>query len=134
MKLDHIGVAVNDLSATLSVLKAIFGVDEISKPYLDKEQKVNAVKCKLGDIYIQLVEPISDDTPISNFLKKRGEGLHHLCYEVENLEKSLEKLKNEKKEVIYEPFEGMFGHKYAFLSPADTGKLLIELVEKKNKQ
>lgn len=133
MKLHHIGIAVNDISITWNILKALFDIKENPEPFLDQKQKVNEVHFRLGDILIQLVEPTSENSPISNFLKARGGGLHHLCFEVDDIEAVINHYKKNNIRILYEPFQGAFGHRYAFISPDDTARVLIEFVEKRRK-
>lgn len=133
MKLHHIGFISHDISNTFRVFKDIFGAKRVSDPFLDKKQQVNEVLIELGGEVIQLFEPVSEASPVYNFLRKRGEGLHHLCYEVSDIEKAIAEFRDKGIEVIFEPFEAFEGRRAAFISPFATGNLLIELVESKPK-
>lgn len=129
MKLHHIGFISHDISHTFQVFEDIFGAKRISEPFLDKKQQVNEILIDIKGEVIQLFEPISQSSPAYNFLRKKGEGLHHLCYEVEDIEKAVEGFRNKGIKVLFEPFEAFEGRKAAFVSPFDTGNLLVELVE-----
>ena len=129
MKLHHIGFVVKDLSATLNTFEQILGFKPVSKPFLDKVQQVNEIFIKTESVLIQLFEPVSKDSPVRNFLKKHGEKLHHLCFEVDDLNKTLQDLKSKGIKVIWEPFVGFDNRRVAFLDPQQLRGLLVELVE-----
>ena len=131
MKLHHIGFISHDISNTFQVFKDMFGAKKISEPFLDKKQQVNEILVDIGGEVIQLFEPVSETSPAYNFLRKRGEGLHHLCYEVPDIEKAVTEFQDKGVRVLFEPFEAFEGRRAAFLSPFDTGNLLVELVESK---
>ncbi|MBI4972709.1 MAG: VOC family protein [Candidatus Omnitrophica bacterium] len=131
MTLHHIGYAATDLSETIDVFKRILGFKVVGKPFLDNVQKVNEAFVSNGETLIQIVEPISEDSPISNFLKKRGNGLHHLAFEVENITDALDEFKSNGANVICEPFKGFDDRTCAFIDPRSVGRLLIELTEAK---
>lgn len=131
MKLHHIGFISRDISRTYQIFNEIFGATKISEPFLDKKQQVNEILVDIEGEILQLFEPLSEGSPAYNFLKKRGEGLHHLCYEVPDIEEAVKKFRNKGVEVLFEPFDAFGGRKAAFLSPFDAGNLLIELVESK---
>lgn len=130
MNLHHIGFVSRDISKTFQIFKEIFGAEMISGPFLDKIQQVNEILVNVGDKTIQIFEPISEKSPAYNFLKKKGEGLHHLCYEVSDIEKTLERFRNKGIAILFEPFQAFEGRRAAFISPFDTSNLLVELVEK----
>jgi methylmalonyl-CoA epimerase len=94
LKLDHIGFVVENINK-LKELFGTIGLDTGTEAVVNPLQKVSASFVNVGerdDIYIELLEPVSDDSPISNFLQKRGGGLHHLCFEVDDLEKTTQEL------------------------------------------
>ena len=83
-KVDHIAIAVSDLNKEIEVYKNIPGFEFNGKEVVE-EQKVTVAFFKVGDIFIELLEPLSDDSPISKFIEKRGGGLHHISYEVDDI-------------------------------------------------
>lgn len=134
MKLHHIGFVVKDLSSTMNTLESILGLKPISKPFLDKIQKVNEIFLDAKPTLIQLFEPISDDSPVSNFLRKHGEKLHHLCFEVDDLDKAIKEMKSKGIRIIWEPFKGFQNRRVAFADPQQLRGLLVELVEREAKR
>lgn len=132
MKLHHIGFISHDISNTFQVFKNMLGAKKISEPFLDKKQQVNEVLIEMGGEVLQLFEPVSENSPAYNFLRKRGEGLHHMCFEVDDIEQAVEDFRKKGVEVLFDPFDAFEGRRAAFVSPFDTGNLLIELVEEKN--
>jgi methylmalonyl-CoA/ethylmalonyl-CoA epimerase len=94
LKLDHIGFVVENINK-LKELFGTIGLDTGTEAVVNPLQKVSASFVNVGerdDIYIELLEPVSDNSPISNFLQKRGGGLHHLCFEVDDIEKTTQEL------------------------------------------
>lgn len=94
LKLDHIGFVVENIIKVKELFGTI-GLDTGTEAVVNPLQKVSASFVNVGerdDIYIELLEPVSDDSPISNFLQKRGGGLHHLCFEVDDIEKTTQEL------------------------------------------
>jgi len=133
--ISHLGIAVKDFEDAVKKYKLITG-DE--KPAIHKviDQKVNAAifegkkGCCEGGARIELISPTSDDSPIQNFLEKKGEGLHHVCIYVKDIEKKIKELKNAGIRLIDEkPKIGAEGNKIAFVHPKDTNGVLIELEE-----
>jgi len=128
-KIDHVGIAVNSLSQVKELFKTILGLT----PTFEEEvpdQKVRVAGFRLGDSSIEFLEPLSDDSPISNFLKKRGEGLHHICYEVQDIEEILAIMKRSGLRLIDEtPRIGAGGKKIAFVHPKSMNGVLVELSE-----
>jgi methylmalonyl-CoA/ethylmalonyl-CoA epimerase len=97
-----------------------------------QEQKVRVAIFDIGGVRIELVEPLSDDSPVSNFLKKRGGGIHHIAYEVDDLEGQVEVFtKNHIRLLNPETGKGVSGSKIIFAHPGDLSGVLMELVEKK---
>jgi methylmalonyl-CoA epimerase len=94
LKLDHIGFVVEDINTMKELFKTV-GLDTGTEAVINPLQKVSASFVNVGekdDIYVELLEPASDDSPISNFLQKKGGGLHHLCFEVDDIEKASQEL------------------------------------------
>ncbi len=132
MKIDHLGIAVRSIGDSLKFYREAMGL-EIAGTERVEDQGVTVALLPVGESRIELLEPFSEDTPVGRFLAKRGEGLHHICYEVENLATKLEAMKAQGVRVLdgY-PRPGAEGKLVAFLHPADSGGVLIELSEKIN--
>jgi|SRR3989338_1361762 len=128
MKLHHIGIVVEDIEKSRKRYEKIFGIKVGIKPYEDKNMKVKILFFDLGDVKIELVEPVGE-SGVSRFLEKKGEVLHHLAYEVRDINKTVKNLK-EKGANIIEPVDAYEG-RVAFIHPKDVG-ILIEFVESKN--
>ncbi len=130
MKLDHIGIAVRSIDDRLALWRDIFGlkvklIEEIV------EQKVRLAMLDSGEVSIELLEPLAEDSPIAKFIEKRGEGLHHLSFRVDDIKKTIEAFKKGNVKMIDEvPRKGSHGSMIAFIHPASTGSVLIELCQK----
>ncbi|MEW6131488.1 MAG: methylmalonyl-CoA epimerase [Acidobacteriota bacterium] len=129
MKIDHLGIAVRSIENSLKFYRDAMGL-VLNGTERVEDQGVTVALLPVGESRIELLEPFSEDTVIGRFLAKRGEGLHHICYEVENLEAKLTELNAQGIRVLdgY-PRPGAEGKLVAFLHPADTGSVLIELSE-----
>jgi methylmalonyl-CoA epimerase len=126
--LDHIGIAVRSLEAA-GVYQAL-GL-EIEHTEVVETQKVKTAFLSVGDSNLELLEPTSPDSTVAKFIEKRGEGIHHICLRVENIEAHLESLKAAGYRLINEhPVPGAHGCRVAFLHPAAGNGVLIELSEK----
>ncbi len=134
MKLSHIGIAVRDLGKAESLYRTLLG----DGPIHHEEVADQAVRIASFDLdgssvgaRIELTEPIGENSPISKFLAKRGEGIHHLAFEVDDVAAELAHLKSEGIELIDEiPRMGSHGMLIAFLHPKSTGGVLIEICQK----
>jgi methylmalonyl-CoA epimerase len=128
MKIDHIGIVVRDIQAALQVYETALGLplDEVAEV---PDQKVQVAFLPIGESKLELVQPTSNDTGIARYLAKRGEGIHHLCIEVEDIEAALAQLKDHDVPLIDEtPRQGAHG-RVAFVHPRSAHGVLIELVE-----
>ncbi len=128
---DHIAIAVPDLDVAISLYKTLLGKEPSSIEEVT-DQKVKAAFFSVGETNLELLFPISNDSPISSFLEQRKgkSGLHHIALRVENIEKHLAKLKADGIQLIDEvPRIGAHGKKIAFIHPKSTGGILIELTE-----
>jgi methylmalonyl-CoA/ethylmalonyl-CoA epimerase len=128
MQIDHIGVVVRDIQEALKVYQAALGLPlrEVAEV---PDQKVEVAFLPVGESNIELVQPLSDDTGTAKFLKERGEGIHHICLEVSDIESALARLKAHGVELIdEEPRRGAHG-RVAFVHPRGAHGVLIELVE-----
>ena len=125
-KIDHIAIAVNSLEDSIRVYTALLGVE----PELEtiSAEKVNTAIYDLNGVSLELIEPTGEGSPITKFLQNRGEGLHHVCLKVDNLEKTMNELKEKGIDIIDEiPKIGAEGKKIVFLHPKSTGGVLFEL-------
>jgi len=129
MKLDHVGIAVNSIEDALRTYQQRLGFPLHEIVEID-EQKVRVAVLPAGDSRIELLEPTAPDSPIQRFLEKRGEGIHHLCFQVEDIGRKIEELRAASLQLISMSSEtGLEGRKIAFLHPKSTHGVLIELVE-----
>jgi methylmalonyl-CoA epimerase len=130
MKIDHIGIATNGIESAAGFYREALGlnledIEEVAS------QNVRVAMLPLGESRIELLEPTSEDSPISKFLAKRGPGIHHLAVRVDDIHASLADLKQKGARLIDEqPREGAGGCLVAFIHPSSAGGVLIELVEK----
>jgi methylmalonyl-CoA/ethylmalonyl-CoA epimerase len=126
-KIDHIGIAVRSLDAALKTYGAGLGMraDHIEEV---PEQKTRVALIQLGESRLELLEAMEEDSPIGRFIAKRGEGLHHLCFQVEDLERTLLRLKEAGVRLIDEiPRRGAGNCLVAFIHPTSTCGVLVEL-------
>jgi methylmalonyl-CoA epimerase len=129
MKISHLGIATKEIAEALKFWEDALGLESIHTEVVE-EQKVRVAMLPLGESRIELLEPTSDDSPISKFLEKRGGGIHHIAVEVDDIEAALAKLKSEGARLIDEtPRNGAEGCRVAFVHPAASGGVLLELVE-----
>jgi len=130
-KIDHIGIAVRSIEKTSELFSNILGL-KVAGEEIVEEQKVKVAFLPLGDSELELLESTSPEGPIARFIEKKGEGIQHIAFRVDNIEKALEKLKKEGVRLIDEkPRYGAGGAKIAFLHPKNTNGILIELSERK---
>ena len=125
----HLGYAVEDIEAASRFYRENFGA-EPGEPEVVEEQGIVATMFEVGESSIELMQPTRPDSPIGKFLAKRGEGLHHVAFEVDDLQMALSELKGNGVELIdEEPRVGAGGMRVAFLHPGDAFGVLTELVE-----
>ena len=129
-KIDHIGIAVKSVKETSKLLSNILGL-KVAGEEIVEEQKVKVAFLSLGDSELELLESTSTEGPIARFIEKKGEGIQHIAFRVNNIEEVLEKLKKEGVRLIDEkPRYGAGGAKIAFLHPKSTNGILVELCER----
>ncbi|MBU4349443.1 methylmalonyl-CoA epimerase [bacterium] len=129
-KIDHIGIAVKSVKETTELLSNILGL-KVAGEEIVEEQKVKVAFLPLGDTELELLESTSPEGPIARFIEKKGEGIQHIAFRVNNIEEVLEKLKKEGVRLIDEkPRYGAGGAKIAFLHPKSTNGILVELCER----
>lgn len=128
-RIDHVGIAVSDLEAAIAFYERAFGVAPSHREIVE-EQGVEEAMIRVGESWIQLLRPLGPDTPVGKFIAKRGEGVHHVGYGVDDLPKVLAHLKSEGVPLIDEdPRRGSRGAQVAFVHPKGVGGVLVELVQ-----
>jgi methylmalonyl-CoA/ethylmalonyl-CoA epimerase len=143
-RIDHVGIACRDLDRTVGLYQATFGLEVVSLEVIG-EQGVREAMLRVSGVpaahhgtgaarsapgYIQLLEPLADDTPVGRFLARRGEGIHHIGYAVADIGAALAEVGGTGVRLLDErPRHGSMGASIAFLHPADLGGVLTELVE-----
>ena len=126
----HLGVAVDDLDAALMTYERLFGA-EIEHRATVEDQGVRAASIRIGDGRVELLEPLGDDTPVGRFLAKRGPGMHHIAYEVTDLDATLAELSDAGADLIDpQPRAGLFGLEVAFVHPDSVHGVLSEVVSR----
>jgi methylmalonyl-CoA/ethylmalonyl-CoA epimerase len=127
--MDHVGVAVSDLERATALYEGTFGMPVVHRETVES-QGVEALLLEVGDGHIELLRPLGPDTAVGRFIAKRGEGIHHVAYRVEDIDATLATLKESGVELIdSEARVGIWGSRVAFLHPKATGGALTELVE-----
>ena len=128
-RIDHIGVAVEDLDAAIALHERDYGMTLVHREVID-EQGVEAVLLDVGENHVELLRPLSDDTPVGRFLASRGPGLHHVAYQVADVQATLDTLRDRGLRLIDEaPRTGIRGSRVAFLHPESSGGVLTEIVQ-----
>ena len=131
-RIDHIAIVVRDLDAALRVYRDVLGLP------LERIEEVPAEKVKVaflplpeGDGEVELVQPTADDTGIARFLEKRGEGMHHICFEVDDIQAAMAQMATNGLQILEDrPRLGSQGQKYVFIHPKTAHGVLIELYER----
>lgn len=127
--LDHVGIAVVDLEASIASYRERYRIEPLYREVVT-DQGVEEALIPIGGSFIQLVAPLSDDSPVGRFLSRRGEGLHHIAYAVADIEEALTHLSALGVRLIdHKPRIGSRGSRIAFVHPSDLGGTLMELVE-----
>ena len=130
LKIDHLGIAVNSIEQAKKLFHDILGL-KFEGAETVEEQKVTTAFFPVGDSEVELLESTAPDGPIAKYLEKRGEGIQHIAFRVDNLEEALAELKDKGIRLIDErPRKGAGGAKIAFLHPKSTHGVLIELSER----
>lgn len=129
MKINHLGIATNGIDEALKFWSNALGLENVHREVVE-DQKVRVAMLPVGESRIELLEPTSEDSPISNFLEKRGPGIHHIAVEVDDINAALAKLKAQGMRLIdAEPRIGAEGCLVAFVHPSSAGGVLLELVQ-----
>jgi methylmalonyl-CoA epimerase len=124
----HVGIAVDDLDASLLLYEELFGARLEHRESVE-DQGVEAASLRVGESRIELLRPLGPDTPVGRFLAKRGPGVHHVAFEVDDVGAELARLRAEGAQLIDDtPRRGLFGLQVAFVHPEATGGVLAEFV------
>ncbi|MFP3984930.1 MAG: methylmalonyl-CoA epimerase [Candidatus Bathyarchaeia archaeon] len=127
--LDHIGIAVNKIEDALPIYQQLLGL-KLKTLKESERHKIKAALIPVGETNLELLEPLDKESPVAKFLEKKGPGIHHIAFKVDNIEEMLEQLKAQGVILIDEkPRIGIEGGKIAFLHPKGAGGVLIELCE-----
>lgn len=128
-RIDHIGVAVEDLDAAIALYEKSFAMELVHRETADS-QGVEAVLLDVGDGHVELLRPLGPDTAVGKFLDRRGPGLHHVAYAVDDIDATLAQLATAGFELIdAEPRVGIRDSRVAFVHPRSVGGVLTEIVE-----
>jgi methylmalonyl-CoA/ethylmalonyl-CoA epimerase len=130
LKVDHIGIAVKDAARILGFYRDLLGLTVVGEEEVPSQQ-VRTIFLPTGDTEIELLEALGPDSPVAKFIEKRGEGVHHIAWEVEDLAAALEELAACGVSLIdAKPRPGAGGKQIAFIHPRETGGVLVELCQK----
>jgi methylmalonyl-CoA/ethylmalonyl-CoA epimerase len=132
-KLEHIGIAVKDLAAAEALFTKLLGCEPYKRETVESEHVITSF-FQVGDVKIELLAASNEQSTIANFIEKRGEGLHHLAFEVDDIKSSLTEKSQEGFQLIHqEPKDGADNKQIAFLHPQSTGGVLTEFCQDKGK-
>ena len=128
--IEHIGIAVKDLKTDAPFWKHILGIDHTHSEKVEAEGVLTEIY-DTGKGKVELLESLHPDSPVKKFLEDRGPGIHHVCFEVDDIYTSIKELKENNIRVICEKYRiGVEGYKVVFIHPRSTGGILVELAEK----
>ncbi|HSR53511.1 MAG TPA: methylmalonyl-CoA epimerase [Acidobacteriota bacterium] len=127
-KIAHVGIATESIGVVSEFYK-LLGL-EMDAVEVVKDQNVKVAMMKVGESAVELIEPLGEESPVARFIDKRGEGIHHMTFEVEDIEAVLNRLKDSNIRLVDEtPRQGAEGNLIAFIHPDSTGGVLIELCQ-----
>lgn len=130
-KVEHIGIAVKNIEASAKMYETLLGKPSYKTEVVEREG-VSTLFFQIGESKIELLEATNPESPIAKFIEKRGEGIHHIAYDVSDIEAEIRRLKAEGFQLIHEtPKSGADNKKIAFLHPKSTGGVLVELCQDK---
>ena len=131
-RIDHIGVAVEDIDAAVELYNAKFDMREQHRETVES-QGVEAVLLEVGEGHVELIRPLSEESGVAKWIAKNGPGMHHVAYQTDDIDSALESVREAGLQLIdKEPRVGIRGSRVAFLHPKSTGGVLTELVEPKH--
>jgi len=129
IRISHLGIAVKDLTSAEELFKKLLGEEEVHHEEVE-DQGVKVASLQVGESRIELTQASREGSPIANYIEKRGEGIHHIALEVDDVEKELERLKKAGFQLIDEHARpGAHGMRIAFLHPKSTNSVLIEICQ-----
>lgn len=131
-KIEHIGIAVKDIQGSNALFKKLFGREHYKIEAVESEG-VSTSFFMLGETKIELLEATNSTSAIAKFIEKKGEGIHHIAYEVDDLDAEITRLKEEGFEIINSPKDGADNKRICFLHPKSTNGVLVELCQEKPK-
>ncbi len=130
IEIDHIGIAVRDIRKVSEFYGGTLKL-KISEPIDVPNQKVRVAFMEIGNTKLELIQPLGEESPVEKFIQKKGEGIHHICFLVDNVEEALRELKEKGVKLVdQKPRIGATGKKIAFLHPENSSGVLIELKER----
>ena len=128
-QIDHVGIAVSDMDAAIARYEQLLGVTPSMRKVMERDG-IEAAMLDLGSTHVELVAPTREDSAISRFLEKRGEGMHHVAYRVDDIRAALAEARDQGAQLLdAEPRIGVTGHLVAFIHPRATLGVLTELVQ-----
>ena len=131
-KIDHISIAVNDLEQARKVWEPVLGKSGPDDEYIDEPEKIKVARYWLGEVGFELMESTSPDGDVAKFIQKRGQGIHHIALEVDNIQAELDRLKAKGLKLINEkPYLNAHEELVAFIHPKSTFGMLVELIQTK---
>ncbi len=129
-QINHIGIAVKSLDDHVPFYRDVLKMEFAGKEVVP-EQKVTVAMFNIGEAKIELLEPTSDDSPIAKYIEKKGEGIHHIAYQTDNIEGEIKNInENDLRMIDKTPRDGAHETKIAFIHPKSSGRVLTELTEK----
>ena len=128
IKINHIAVVVNDIEESLPFWRDALGLPMGETKEVAQEE-VKIAFFDIGESHIELVQPTTEDSGIAKYLGKKGQGMHHICFEVEDIDLALQEMSDKGIELINETARERDGRRYAFIHPKSTGGVLVELYE-----
>lgn len=129
-KIDHIGIAVRSIDASIALYRDAFGLKFLGKEVVEA-QGVRVAFFQIGESMIELLEPLNDTGPIARFLAKNGEGVHHIAAGCEDIEAGRARMTEHQIRLLSdEPLDGAHGKLISFMHPSDTGRVLFELTQR----
>jgi methylmalonyl-CoA/ethylmalonyl-CoA epimerase len=131
-KIDHIGISVRDMKKAKAMYVQLSGATILHEEFLEQEQ-LHVAFLQLGDTSLELLQPVNEDSNVGKFIAKRGEGIHHIAYEVADIRAEMARLKKSGFQLITEePYMGARNKLVCFLHPKSTGGVLTELCQKQS--
>lgn len=129
-RLDHVAIAVESIDESLRIYQEALGL-QLAHTEVEAGQRVIVAFLKAGQVEVELIEPVDEDGPVARFIRRRGPGIHHVCFEVDDLQATLGQLDSQGLELVNrEPYVGTGGKRVAFVHPRSTHGVLIEFYER----